>query len=305
MCDYRAMSSRSFAELLMEVKRIKSKKTKHDVSEQTLPLPDLSLSSTITTKEKSEGVVLLFLIIDSLPFEDIWRCWVCKEVSVFIHAKYPDRVTSSWVKRHLIRSHLTPAWGSIEIVEAELLLLENALRTTNANMFCFVSESCIPVTTVERVLDVSYSIEKSILNLRTEPENGYAESVQFMPLESSGIPRNNIGKSDQWCVLTRHDAKAITYVSKDLLPFFNKVKCSDEMFFATTLLMLKRPITEASTTYTLWLDSCDKSPQYLNPRQIVDVVTSGCFLFARKLARTCYEEVRDILTTSNVITNRR
>ena len=66
-------------------------------------------------------VFILFIIIDSLPFEDIWRHWLMDSevdgstkggtiaskpgftTKVLIHAKFPEKVKSDWVCARLIK----------------------------------------------------------------------------------------------------------------------------------------------------------------------------------------------------------
>jgi hypothetical protein len=96
-------------------------------------------------------VCLLLIIIDDLPFEDIWKAWATAAtnpeviVSVVIHAKFPDKAaqSSDWVKQRLLvepprlgrgREYAPPVyrsrrpeWGSIEITRAMLDLLHEGL----------------------------------------------------------------------------------------------------------------------------------------------------------------------------------
>ena len=91
-------------------------------------------------------ICLLAIIIDEMPYEHIWRHWAesafeesnCR-VSLLVHAKYPHKVTSKFVRRHLITKpprmgrgnsyadpeYLThePSWGSIQITRAMIDLL--------------------------------------------------------------------------------------------------------------------------------------------------------------------------------------
>ena len=72
-------------------------------------------ATTTTTTPKRRHIAILILSIDDLPHEHIWKEWVKSSsrdddssssvlVSIIIHAKFPERITSSWMKqRHLIR----------------------------------------------------------------------------------------------------------------------------------------------------------------------------------------------------------
>ena len=150
-----------------------------------------STKDNTTTNKKQRHIALLFLTIDDLPHEHVWREWLkssasnyltgvdskdgCKDtemksnnidngastnngddiiVSVLCHAKYPERIKSSWLRqRHLLQRatrHVDnnkvanaksddednkpnfhtrrPEWGSIEITRAMIDLLEEGMR---------------------------------------------------------------------------------------------------------------------------------------------------------------------------------
>ena len=82
-------------------------------------------------------LALLFIVIDGLPFEEHWRAWLDDEearrngvrVEVLVHAKYPEAVSSEWLRERLIDITWRPEWGSIELTRAAISLLEAALRT--------------------------------------------------------------------------------------------------------------------------------------------------------------------------------
>lgn len=283
-----------------------------------------SMNVTKNTKESSKQrhIALLFLTIDGLPHEHIWKEWLkssssCTDgdaskhdkpsssdietspiVSVLCHAKYPDRIKSEWLRqRHLLQqsrkndddndslpkfhSH-RPEWGSVEITRAMIDLLEEALRIgTDDSMnsakylstpidtgaqqnkqnippvdrFIFVSESCLPVTTLEEVelalfgprnaSESSVALyDKSWVNARSTPNNGYSRQLQWDAIRTDNIPHNFIWKADQWMVLNRSHADAVASLpakhlnGRQLWPAFRKCRASDEIYFPTVLSIL-------------------------------------------------------------------
>jgi hypothetical protein len=75
-----------------------------------------------------QSLGLLFIIIDDLPHELIWRAWLMTSTSstsikIFIHAKFPEKIRSPWVKSHLVNFHYFPEWGSVEITKVMVHLL--------------------------------------------------------------------------------------------------------------------------------------------------------------------------------------
>lgn len=90
-----------------------------------------SVKTVCSSFEKSScsqpcfGLGLLFIVIDDLPHELIWRKWLelaseksRSKVQIWIHAKYPDRVSSDWTRSHLVDYSFCPNWGSVEITKA-------------------------------------------------------------------------------------------------------------------------------------------------------------------------------------------
>jgi hypothetical protein len=128
------------------------------------------------------------------------------QVDVYIHAKFPRRVASPWVRSRLIGRSFRPEWGSVDIVRAELELLAVALQSSpGAGRFAFASESCLPVVPAGNARDAfgGGGGDISWVCARSTPNNGYSSQLQFAPLERAGVPRELIGKADQWCLLTR------------------------------------------------------------------------------------------------------
>lgn len=239
-------------------------------------------------------VALLFVTIDGLPLEHVWRAWMREyhsNVHVFIHAKYPHKIQSDWVRRHLVLTELQPEWGSLDIVKVQLKLLDRALTTCGATKFCFLSESCVPVTPCRRLVDEV--IRHSVLNTRQQPENGYVEQRQFQPLREF-LTDSQIVKADQWCILTRADARDVASTQDSFLPIFENVHCSDEMYLATVLRILGRTVREEPVTFTEWNDPCDPSPVFISMDTLQQCVRAGTFYFARKVSPRILEDPKDL-----------
>jgi hypothetical protein len=88
------------------------------------------------------GLGILMIIVDSLPYEEVWKEWLDRSttgtvgeeqdaplppVQMWIHAKHPDRV-SPWVRERLVRFQLRPNWGSIELTEVMIRMLVGSIN---------------------------------------------------------------------------------------------------------------------------------------------------------------------------------
>ena len=344
------------------------------------------VATTTAAKTKRRHIALMFLTIDDLPHEHVWKEWLksaskdylkaeeedgigaaaeqtkatsnedetCTPstggdednvlVSILCHAKFPERIKSSWLRqRHLLQQrrqtndsngsgdHTSssnnntssnspprfhsrrPEWGSIEITRGMIDLLEEGLRigsneggegqlgyqrylstpgdaftgdeaigdtkqssastttsvTSNippVDRFVFVSESCLPVATLKEMemalfgpkenvdtnesnckppsKSVSSLYNKSWINARSTPNNGYARQLQWDAIRKHDIPHNFVWKADQWLVLNRTHGEAIASIptkyleGRHLWPALKKCRASDEMYFPTALSIL-------------------------------------------------------------------
>ena len=200
---------------------------------------------------------LLFIIIDKLPYEALWRLWLEQagalqpKVRIWIHAKFPDRVSSLWVRERLCRTfQLKPEWGSLELTDVMVRLLKEAVEDPegrDVSHFCYVSESCVPIVPLAKTFEEigirssSSSSSSSWLNYNHTATNGYAQQGQFDVLKGV-IPSQCTLKADQWILLSRAHAQLVLALpqlaGQPLLPLFKKVRASDEMYFPCCLSLV-------------------------------------------------------------------
>ena len=177
-----------------------------------------------------------------------------------------------------------PSWGSVEITKAMVDLVEEGLRiggdpavgrrylataprrsndgsgTTESvippvDRFIFVSESCLPVATLREFGLALFGptdgdertaamYDKSWVNARSSPNNGYARQLQWDAIRPDDIPPGNIWKADQWMVLNRVHAEAVAELprrylgGRDMWSALRRVRASDEIYFPTALSIL-------------------------------------------------------------------
>ena len=140
--------------------------------------------------------------------------------------------------------------------------------------FIFVSESCLPVATLKELelalfgprhtqtvatsdgdiqqdeiakppaKNVEALYNKSWVNARSTPNNGYARQLQWDAIRQTDIPHNLVWKADQWLVLTRQHGEAVASIPNKYLEdgqlwsTLRKVRASDEIYFPTALSIL-------------------------------------------------------------------
>ena len=138
-----------------------------------------------------------------------------------------------------------PQWGSIEITRAMLDLVHEGLKIGVENKerdarfsinryhvgkvdgdlppvdkFIFVSETCLPVTTLKEVETALFGttgdlFDVSWVNGRNTPNNGYSRQLQFEKIDPV-VPKACQWKADQWMALSRPHAVAIMDLDRHL-----------------------------------------------------------------------------------------
>ena len=220
---------------------------------------------------KNRNVIcLLFLIIDELPYEDIWKKWVrgtgdawfaCARFDVcksFCSRQVPRTGKKQMGKRTLDREDVLSniaGWGTVQLTKAMVELARIALLNTKEEAsqhadikFLYASESCIPICTLSEATARLFSKEaknKSWMRVKYKPRNGYNGSSQWVPIENSGvIPPECVCKADQWVASDREHADAVLNLPRNIMGLkqnfnvwgsFQKGCASDEMFFPTLL----------------------------------------------------------------------
>ena len=172
---------------------------------------------------RTSKVGSLLLVVEDIPHEEVWREWIEQSesskygVRVYIHAKFPERLRSPWMKERLIRDskgdiiNFKPNWGQIEVTRALLRLFEIALQDDDVERLAYVSESCIPVTTfadAAKALWEDNINEKSWLAAYQKPVDGY-DSMMMNAVDTKVIPKECVYKCDTWVMLTRKHAHAV------------------------------------------------------------------------------------------------
>ena len=210
------------------------------------------LAEEATTTNKEVHLAVCACIVDDLPHERIWRRWMDESSSsaaeMYIHAKYPDRVQSSWARRKLISQSFQPNWNDVRIIQAMLALAKEALLESKTSHVLFCTESCIPLSSswkdsAQRMLknDTSY------LNAYNSSDSRFTrfDERSCWSKLAVHIPYIAIWKAvPGWCVLCRKHIQQILDMPRnhlsgnELWPAFQHVWAPEEVFFSTALSLL-------------------------------------------------------------------
>jgi hypothetical protein len=190
----------------------------------------------------------------------------------FVHAKFPEKVTDPFFKRHIIPEFVETTWGTLSIVMATLALMRCALNTTECSWFMLMSHDSYPCVDLATILSFC--------------QKGKAPSSAFEVSEQQAVP--NLFKTSQWWIMNRSDVATVLKISSDFMPVFlslwNKkaqlTGAADEYFFLSALRW-KRPnysFRHKICIYTLWLKTVVSQHPFIWSRWPFPAPPDGFFI---------------------------
>lgn len=251
-------------------------------------------------------IAFLFLIYDKINHEDVWNEFFKDnkgQYSVYIH--YKTKHQSKYFESCKLKKCIPTAWGTLSLVRAQNLLIEEALRDPDNKMFVFCSGACVPVKTFDyfyQTIDEKYSY------FNFYPDH---ESFPRCDVALKYINKEFVQKSSQWCILNRKHAQMLIEYCEYLkwfegtigdehcyISYLNYRKSDSEL---VKIPAYKKP--EDATTFVNWhnwkyafrdndnsygyLANCHpKTYKYIRVEELNHLFKSKCF-FARKFAPEC------------------
>ncbi|CAA0823418.1 Core-2/I-branching beta-1-6-N-acetylglucosaminyltransferase family protein [Striga hermonthica] len=168
--------------------------------------------------------------------------------------------------------HFQVDWGQASMIQAERILLQNALVDQFNERFIFLSDSCIPLYNFSYTYDYIMSVSTSFVDSFIDPDHD-----RYHPKMHPAIPVELWRKGSQWVVLTRKHAEIVVqddivyplfeqYCRRKSLPEFwrqhplpadgsKEHNCIPDEHYVQTLLFqrgLQNEITRRSLTHTSW-----------------------------------------------------
>lgn len=251
-----------------------------------------SIESLLTEQVASEVVTsppklaLLILTRGDVRSPDIWKEWVAPEsdrISIFSHPKEPDKLKGGFLEGTDIAETFDTQWGEVSLVKASLALLRAALRDPELTHFALLSESCVPIQPLSRILLRLQHDGRPRFNSRDQ-ERANPEFQSRMQ-QAPEIPNGCWRFHQQWWLLDR--SAAVMATRRDYTSKFEQVFASDEGYFGTTLMLEGYPVDDLvddrSITWTHWEKHAASPNEFriLPPERLREMLNSDCF-FARK-----------------------
>ena len=221
---------------------------------------------------------------------------------LYIHAKHPDRLRSSWARSKTISKCYKPNWNDVRIVRAMLALAEEALTDKRTTHILFATESCIPIATLGEVAkrivveQSGQDKEKSSINWdrsfvdaygRNSPRCTRFDERNCWDALIGKVPPDAIQKAlPGWCLISRKHMEGILNLpqelgGQDLWPAFTDVWAPEEVYFPTCLALCgylapesegDNDVVREALTYAEWNERASNHKDRAHP-----LVFDGCF----------------------------
>lgn len=189
-------------------------------------------------EQKTIGICIV--IVDSLPHEAIWAKWATEvsegssgtyKAKIAIHAKFPDRIKSEWVRERLVPVTYKPDWNSPEVIRAILCVMNECLRDPCCGRFIFATESCVPLYGLDHIGQVLFKEDASWLNAFNRGKSNWETQTCFRSVNDKVIPPNVVWKCiPGWIMLNRRHAAEISLLTAKSCthkPFTTTTKSND------------------------------------------------------------------------------
>ncbi|KAL1205829.1 Glycosyltransferase BC10 [Cardamine amara subsp. amara] len=262
-------------------------------------------------------VAFMFLTGGRLPLAGLWEKFFEGHegfYSIYVHTNpsfqdsYPE--TSVFYSRRIPSQAVY--WGTSSMVDAEKRLLANALLDESNQRFVLLSDSCIPLFNFTTIYNYLTGTNLSFIGSFDDPRK--SGRGRYNPKMYPQINVTHWRKGSQWFETTRELALHIIADTKYYKIFdqYCKTPCyMDEHYIPTLVHMLH---SEMSSNRTLtWVDWSRAGPhpgrfiwpdvndEFLNRIRFTEecvyyghgdvgkIVTSKCFLFARKFTAETLE----------------
>jgi hypothetical protein len=247
-------------------------------------------------------LAFLFLTIDDLNQHNLWERFFkgadSNLFSVYVHPKFPDRVTQSLLLGHLTAHVVDTYWAHISQIKALNHLLEEALSDDENAKFIYCSESCIPLYDFASIYKAIMADDKGFIHHypRDQERWKYIKDPAYIEKESF------LKMCAQGWVFNRELARSA--VQNDHTELFEKMKCPTEHYYINLFQHLKLDLEGLVHNRRLTFFNWDESTHGgQHPKTYEDVTEEDInrarqdgFLFFRKVAPNAHVPVEHILS---------
>ena len=260
----------------------------------------------------SGKIAFLFLTYTNLKRPDIWTSFFDSKYSdkftIYNHSKEPEKVTDLLLKDKHIPEHIDTCWGCPNLVEANILMMKQALLDPLNKKFILVSDSCIPIVSFDKFYSEIMKDDKSIINIHynNNPE-------RFDNIVNPSFKKEEFTKhSGSGLVLNIKHAKILVSELYNYRNNWKNVYVPDEHYIGNTLRVLDTDFNinykNSKPTFDIWdkdkLKTKDEiiiNPEYYAliksiSNKSIDELRSNKYVIIRKINETTEIDINYIFT---------
>jgi len=247
-------------------------------------------------------IAFCFLIYKKIFHEDLWYKYLknidLNKYNIYIHYKEDEPL--KYFEKNKLNQNINTCWGCLSIVQAQNLILKQALKDQDNQHFIWLSDSCIPIKSFNYIYNY-LDTKKSYYNIC--PDN------QVFPRANKilkFVKRSNIKKANMASVINRKHATLFVNNDDNINSWFKDINNVDEIVYITLLfhnnlqneLVLTQNIAAGSIIFAQWADMInykvfnnskkinDYTYKYICPEELKYLISSKS-LFARKFIEDC------------------
>ena len=229
-------------------------------------------------------IAFCFLIYDIINHEDLWNLFFTNidpnKYSIYIH--YKDSAPLTYFNKYKLKKRIQTKYAHISLVQAQNILLNEALKDPSNEHFILISGSCVPVKPFNYIYQT--------LNPEYSYFSGASQNYCFPRCNDTlkYIDRKYIYKTSQWCILNRKHA-SLMIADRSYLKWFSKVYAADEHCYITNIMHnnLQHEInTEICPRHVDWNRGHPYNYNSITNEEL-DSLVSSKHLFARKFDKVC------------------
>lgn len=240
----------------------------------------------------------LFLTYDNIYNEHIWKEYFKKanygEYKIFVHPKNASLIKNQDLFQGcIIPERCETGWAKFSLVEAQRLLMKEALKTGEIKHVIIVSQNSLPTTSFRCLYD--YLKNKGSL-ISYFISSNYSHTSRYDKLNNPNFPKNKFYVQSQWCILSRTDAEILVNEINTIKNVFQNMLVPDEHVYINYLIHYKnKHINDKATTYVYWENGTPKIFDSLSNDFIKKIKDSGAF-FIRKINNNAKLDVDYLLS---------
>jgi hypothetical protein len=254
---------------------------------------------------KNDKIAFLFLTYNNLKRPEIWNKFFgitnntspytspyADKFTIYNHAKDKEQVKDILLKDKHIPEHIDTCWGCSNLVEANILLLREALKDPLNKKFILVSDSCVPIVSFDTFYKDIMKDNKSRINIHNNTNPERYEQIINPPFTKKDF----IKHSGSGLVLNLYHAQLLVSKLDDCETNWKNMSCPDEHYFGNMIKLLDKDFNSnyenSKATFDTWSNDMLDKTKFDNNDINSNIITDG-YINITKITNKAIDEIRD------------